>query len=395
MRIGIFTDDYLPRISGVISSILVLRDGLERQGHEVYLIVPGHKDLKPDQYVIQVSSAKTPMDNMRAALPKRKFIEEILDLHLDVVHSMTQYNMGVLADYIASKADIPHVTTMHTIVPELMPFYPARTAAGYMYCATLYLMYFGERARTRWPAFSELMSPKKSSIPILKRQLYSLMNVYLNNTDHVVVPSRHVQMLLQENRLKTNCSVISNGVNPMFYGHRRTRKFMNKGTLRVLCVGRLSFEKRQDVVIKAVNLVPNVELSIIGDGPSASDLRNIAKSSNVVFHGAHSPEYVRDQMLEADVLILASYKFDTQGLVLLEAAAAGLPVIYCDENLHDSVSPQASILADHTVEGIAQSFRDIQTKDLTKMSRAARSFARQFDYDHFAQKCLTLYRSLI
>lgn len=399
MRIGIFTDDYFPHISGVVTATIALRDGLVEQGHEVYLIVPKHKALKDEPHVIQIVSANAIVQkDLRAALPSRKYLQRVLDLDLDIVHSMTQYNIGVFADHIARKANIPHVTTLHTLVPELMVFYPTKMAAAYVYCATLYLLYFGERAQMSWPKRQEVLMPKRGSISMLKRQIWNLQNVFLNNTDHIIAPSSHAEEQIIQHHATPPTSVIPSSVNAVFYSHERTRSFMEDGKLKIVCVSRLSSEKRQDVAILAASMVDNVQLEIIGEGPTSAELRRLVRdlhlTGRVNFHGAQSAEYIRDQLLNADALILASHNFDSQGVVMVEAAATGLPVLYCDPKLSSGAAPGASILTNPHAKGIAKGMRQLQTMDFNTMSDTAHEFAKNFHYYHVATQSAKLYKVL-
>lgn len=408
MRIGIFTDDFLPRDSGVVTSILQLRRGLTELGHEVFIIAPSQPGFSIDlENVIRLPSVDSIVfPKIRAAVPISRTTKQIVELNLDVVHSMTQFNVGLYADYIARRVRCPHVTTAHTIMAELVKHYPGQMVAGLLVYSQLYQYYFGTRLQYSLPAKSDvhkgLAFNSSSGLKVLKQQIWNLQNLFLEQTDYVVVPSSHTLFDLIKYGLKAPAVAIPNGIDTKFFMTSNTRRKAASSELRVVTVGRLSGEKRQDVLIKAVAMTNGVHLSIIGDGPSRKKYQKLANdlgldSRRVTFYGSKDQSFIRDTLVESDIFAFASYMFDTQGLVLLEAAAAGLPVVYCDKRLSASVTDKASFYVGHHPQDFAEllSILSNDKKQLRGMGSHATKFAEKFNYLQYAKKVDKIYKQVL
>jgi len=118
----------------------------------------------------------------------------------------------------------------------------------------------------------------------------------------------------------------------------------------------------------------------------------------VIFTGMQSSDKVAALLKQADVFALASYHFDNQPMTFLEAAAAGLPIVYCDERLTEALTPKNSILTDG-IEGedFARVFTDIlnDRERLKRLSAGALRVAKAFDSETMAKKLVELYQRLI
>lgn len=401
MRIGIFTDDFLPRDSGVVTSILHLRRGLTELGHEVYIVAPSHPGyIDTDSGVIRLPSFDPILyHKLRMVLPRKKSVQQLVALDFDVVHSATQNSAGIFADYIAKRIGCPHINTAHTLLAEIATYYPGRTITGFIAFAQLYNMYFDDNIRLAIPG--KTAAAGEPSLPWLKRQIWNGQMVFLNNVDHVIAPSLHANVRMRSHGLKTASTVIPNGIIPKFFNAPRTRKFLENDCLRVVCVGRLSKEKRQSILIRAVAANNNVSLDIIGDGPARAEyerlIAQLEVGGRVIVHGSRDHEYIRSILLQADLFALASHNFDTQGISLLEAAAAGLPIVYCDKKLAESVTPNASFYVDHGVEGFSNLFASFnrQSRSRESMGSYAKRFANGFSYQTFAKKTEEVYLNIL
>ena len=118
----------------------------------------------------------------------------------------------------------------------------------------------------------------------------------------------------------------------------------------------------------------------------------------MILTGMQSSDKVASLLKQADVFALASYHFDNQPMTFLEASAAELPIVYCDEQMTEGLRKSNSILTDG-IEGkdFAKVFNDLLSNKerLAKMSRAALRVAKSFDSLTMAKKLLELYSSLI
>ena len=406
MRIGIFTDDFYARESGMITSINLLRRGLVEAGHEVFIIAPRpdrKHPLPPDDHVILVKSfSAVVFTGIRSAIPTKSDYRRVVDLELDVVHSMTQHNLGIMASKVARELDIPHVTTYHTMFPELARFYPHRVVLLTYFTKFLYKKWLGIGRQISWPKLRWLYKVPEADKKIFMQDGWELISAFGEVCDGIIVPSRHMgKMLLPHQEFERPMAVIPTGIDVDFFSGDRSRPFMKKKQLEVAVIGRVSEEKRVSTVLDSLADIDNIKLHVVGDGPDLpvckTRARYLGLERNTVFYGARTRKFVKKILLKCDVLVLASVDFDTQGMVLIEAAAAGTPVVYCDKKLGKSVAPKGSIYSGPTKDNLRQVFERLLAGgyDLEEMSVLSKEFAKSNTYQLFATKTVNFYEKLL
>ena len=133
MRVGIFTDQYYPLISGVVTSIKMLKEGLEELGHEVFIFTSFNEkkatELTPDN-VINIPGRCYPFKNLkdyRYTFTHKRFVKIVKKYELDIIHLQTEFNIAKIARISHKKLGIPVVHTMHTLWSDyfkyLSPFF--------------------------------------------------------------------------------------------------------------------------------------------------------------------------------------------------------------------------------------------------------------------------------
>ena len=186
---------------------------------------------------------------------------------------------------------------------------------------------------------------------------------------------------------------------------RATRQFKKKaGEKYVVCVARLSLEKRQRTLIEAMKYAkhPDVKLVLAGGGPAEAELRQTAiglgVEDRVIFTGMVGANEVASLLKQADLFALASYHFDNQPMTLLEAAAAGTPVVYCDERLTEGLEGGNAVLTSG-IEGedFAATIDDLLSNDekRAEMAKAARKVAKEYDSNTMVKRLEALYLEMI
>lgn len=408
MKIAFFTDDYLPFIHGVTTSIQNYRQAFEALGHEVFIVAPnkpGYED--HDDHVIRLPSFNPKVfDERPVAIHYPGIAQKLDDYDFDVIHSQTQFYLGGLAFMVAKRKNIPHITTIHTLFTELADDYPMAVGAGLIVLSIAYPFLFKTKPVMPYTNPREILTwPKSTFADIKKKQGWRLMAEFVNHTSGFVAPSQHLAKILIAHGAQTECHVIPNGV---FIDRYKAAKASDsplekkKDEKFILCVGRLSGEKRQRVLIDAMKYVktPNVRLVLVGPGPSEAELHEQAArlrvADKVIFTGRQDAAAVAAMMKQADLFAQASYRFDNQPMVILEAIASGLPLVYCDNNLTEGLTKENALLTrGRSGRAFAKAFDELFADEARRkqMSQASLKVSKDFDVMRQAKKMIALYQT--
>ena len=118
-----------------------------------------------------------------------------------------------------------------------------------------------------------------------------------------------------------------------------------------------------DVLVRAFRRagIPGSELVIVGDGDQRPLLKILAAGAgNIDFRGhLRSLDAIAYELVNSDVFVLTSHRFDSQALVLSEAVAAGLPILYCDDRLTVATSPESALLTEPNISSLAAGMRKL------------------------------------
>jgi 1,2-diacylglycerol 3-alpha-glucosyltransferase len=381
MNIAFFTDAYLPQISGVVTSVELTRAGLEALGHRVFIFCPkirGFKDSpKQRDRIFRFSSFRVKfMPSVGTALANRlslpfswKTYMKLPELGIDIVHSHTEFGMGQLANFVAATLRVPHVHTYHTIYPE-------------------YVHYL---------AGGKIVSKKAAA---------KLSAVYCNLCSSVIAPSERVKNLLWQYGVRRPIEVIGTGINVAEIKKASGCSFRKKYNLGkafvCLYVGRLGREKSVEILLEcfAKAKLSNAKLVLVGDGPHRSYLEklagNLGIAGKVVFCGYLPREKVFEAYNAADIFCFAS-QTETQGLVILEAEAAGLPlVVREDDALREYVEDEKNAFVVNSKNAFIQSIKKLADSDSlrARMSKESQRIAQQFTIENQVKKLLRLYKHL-
>ena len=376
MRIGFFTDTYTPQINGVVTSISLFASELERQGHAVYIFAPTPRQPKDGPHVIRVPSVPLVFQpEMRLAAAYNARAHSLVKrANLDIIHSHDPFAIGLFGLAMAKRFRLPYVHTYHTLYPE-------------------YVHYIWDTWLTR--ELAERMSRD-----------------FCNQCDTVIAPSTKIREALLSWGTRKPIVTLPTGVNTAEYCERDEtgvaefrERFGIKPDERLLTfVGRLGLEKNVDALVDAMNFVrtPGAKLMIVGDGPYRAALERHAKKDKVadkiIFTGYLNREDVTHAYQASDLFFFASLS-ETQGLVVGEALASGLPVVAVDDlAIADAVTddengflvpedPQALAHAADRVLGDAELSR--------RLSIAATERARELSIVHQTHRLLVVYEELL
>lgn len=375
MKIGFFTDSYLPRLDGIAVSVDVFRRALSDLGHEVYVICPDRPGAKAaDDHVIYVPSVPSIFyEGYRDSIVINPLLtKKLMRLKLDVIHIHTPTQIGHLGAYVAKRCKLPTVITCHSDVGHLE------------YYSWMKLLIRGLLTSMQF-----VIGKSKPSGTTIFAQFYNLF-------DAVVAPSEKVARYLRDGGC-AKVSVIPTGVEEYFFVDKL--KHTDK-KIHFVSTSRLVIEKRVATTVEAfIALNSNsAKLTIVADGPELEAIMAMAKKSkrNIEFVGRVNRAKMRDILRSSDVLVSAC-QAETQGLVFNEAAAIGVTAIFSDDAINPVlVDGRSAIRTDGSVTQISEAMtRYVSHPELiTEYGAEAKRLARNMTAELQAKKLVKLYESL-
>ena len=333
MRVALFTNNYLPFRGGVTTAVETLRRGLERLRHRAWVFAPASRPPVTDPpWVFRYPSIPAPTyPGFALALPfSRRLHGTARALAPDIVHAQHPFLLGPAARRFARRHGRPLVFTYHTRYEKYAHYVPL---------------------------------PERLVAALAVR----LSCRFAGSADLVVAPSERIATTLRERGVTAPVAVVPTGVpldlfRPGDRAEARRKLGLPADALLCLYVGRLDREKSVDRIIDAfgsvTDAIAGARLSLVGQGAHETAARRRAEASpareRIWFHGGRDRDTLPLFYRAADLFLFAS-ETETQGLVLAEAHACGLP----------AVAVRAS--------GVDEVVRDGETGLLTKA--AAREFA--------------------
>lgn len=319
MRVAIFTDSFLPHVSGVCSAVINQANELCRQGHEVMIFRPkafgasnkrrlersGDLHAKVRDVLISLPVIRQP--GLRVALPTvAPTLPVVRNFKPDIIHVHTEWGCGWEGVMLAKMLRKPLVGTFHTFFAE-----------------PEYLRQF------------HLPNHK-----LTQGMMWRYSVFFYNHCDRILSPSRSVARQLVERGAEKNPHLLSNGI-PAYSLVEETQIEEIRATLGIdgpcfVYVGRLAEEKSLPVLLRAFARVhrerPDSRLLVIGDGPVRPDLERQALDAGIAgavkfTGGIPHARLMRDNLPRAGQIFVTPSKTENQPVSLLEAMVFGLPII--------------------------------------------------------------------
>ncbi|RLE39697.1 glycosyltransferase family 4 protein [Candidatus Acetothermia bacterium] len=371
MKIGLFSDAYLPEISGVTSVVSWLRRELERNGHEVHIYVPAYTEPQErESRVYRFHSRRFIFHKAsRVALPYNRRATRTFK-RLDIIHSHTPFSLGLVALGASARYRIPHIHTYHTHLVAYRHYLP-------------------------FP----LRPPKRTTA--------ELAAWFCNRCTAVTVPSNPMREELLGYGVKRPIHVLPFGVDQELF-HRppvwdpRESLGIDPSVRLYLYAGRLAAEKNLDFLLRAYKRIHAVDrdsvLVLAGDGPRRLALERLVHEEGlekaVVFTGFLDHPRLVDLYKAADLFIFAS-KTETEGLVLVEAMAGGTPPVAIGEmGVLDVVEDGVSgLLVPEDEEKFAQTVLSLMDDPARyrKLQEGALKRAKELSVQNATQKLIEIY----
>lgn len=306
MKIGVFTDSYLPYTSGVVRSIETFSNELNALGHQIYIFAPSYPGYKNenDGKIFRFMSIPAPTNpEFTLAVPFYPGLKETINrLNLDIIHVHSPFLMGRLGARYARHINVPLVFTFHTLYDKYVHYVPIGQSIT--------------RGITR-----------------------KVCRDFCNRCDMVIVPTPATVNYLKELNVKSPVHCVPTGIKVEEFesadpGWLRRRYNIPENNTVLLFVGRLGLEKNIYFLLECLASVVNtnkaVKLVLVGNGPERENIQKRAEmmgiDSHIIFTGTLAKKDVCKAYAGADIFLFASVT-ETQGLVVGEAKAAGLPVV--------------------------------------------------------------------
>lgn len=412
MRIGIFTDYYYPHVDGVAISVETFRKGLEQLGHEVWIIAPSPslRYKEKDPHVIRFPAIK--IESLNSTYVSFFFppqtTHEIEDLKLDIVHSQSPLPIGILGVSFALKNHLPLVSTYHTDAIQYAKHY--RAIFPLTVLATLFAPVMLRGGRQEIRQAMEALRPKWHFDEWNEQIVTDALIMFYNTSDQVIVPSGKIKKQLDSWKIKPPIDILPTGVAEITTTKAKTQAFrkehgFTQAEKLVLLVSRLGAEKNVDLLVRSFPAVLAAErharLVLVGDHPRRKEMVELTQELGIadqtVFTGTVSHKELGAIYAAADLFAFPSLA-DTQGLVVNEAAAAGLPIVMVDREISQVVKKnQSGLYAKNNPADFAAKIITLLQDDgqRQRYGEHARQLAAELIPVRQAEKLLGLYEETI
>lgn len=375
MKIAIFTDSFYPQVNGVVTSILNSSGLLAENGHRIMIFtVKSNKKPKLHNNIVVKYFPSIPLityTDYKISSPNFLITLHYLKrFNPDLIHIHTPFSMGINGILASKYLKLPLIGTYHTYIPEFLKYLP--------------IPYVRQKNIT------------KKFAKVYSRKIYNKCNL-------VLTPSLAMKKELIKTGVTKPISVLSNGIAlDKFSCHAP----LSEDSFNMVHFGRISFEKNIDIILDAFKIVlenlPYCKLTIVGKGPALKSLIQKAKSlqlnNKIHFTGYVSEDKLHNILCSSDLFVTAS-PIETQGLVILEAMAVGLPVI----GPNSLAIPEAIkhgkngfVFQNHNVSQFAEQILSIlENQNLKKtFGENSRKYVSKYDLKLVVKKLEEIYHSI-
>jgi 1,2-diacylglycerol 3-alpha-glucosyltransferase len=381
LRIAFFTNYYHPVVNGVVRSVASFREILTKQGHIVFVFAQADNEYKDEEpFIFRYPSLSLPMQvDIPTVIPVSPFVDQLLpSLKLDIIHTHHPILLGQTAASKAADLNIPLVFTFHTQYWEYTHYVPLLQEAIQEF---------------------------------LKNAIHNWLKVFMRKCQHIVIPSESIkEILIRDYGLADGYTVIPTGADlkPFLRADGKTLRQSQgwQDDKVIISIGRLAPEKNWETLLRAATQVyaqlPKIRLVLIGDGPDKQNLEALAAelgiAERVTFTGQLPFEDIPTYLKAADLFSFASVT-ETQGLVTIEAMAAGLPVVAVDgSGTHDIVdNGKEGFLVENDPNALASAISELlcNPQQMKQFSGKALKKARTFDANRLGKQMVKVYEQAI
>lgn len=382
MKIGLFTDTYYPQINGVATSVLMLKENLLAHGHQVYVFTTTDSDAPSGETdIFRVPSIPFVSAKRMGMFYHPRLAQLIRGLGLDLIHTHTEFSLGIFGRVMSKALEIPLLHTMHTLYEDY----------------THYIVKLGVLD------------------PIAKLAAKKISASFCNSADSVIAPTDKIKDLLLSYGVTRRIGIIPTGIDlgkfsKSSYDVNAVRDLraglgIGAGDKILLYIGRLAEEKNIGEMLAHMEAYlkgrDDVKFVLVGDGPDKKNLEELTKKLGIcrqtIFAGERPWDEIGIYYQLGDVFISASQS-ETQGLTYIEALASGLPVVAkadrcLDGVLQDGVNGYAFYGQDDFLRALDSVLSSGVQRE--RLSLGAVRSAERFSAPYFACTVEALYESVL
>ncbi|WP_444917501.1 glycosyltransferase [Microbulbifer sp. JMSA003] len=379
MNIVMLTNTYLPHVGGVAHSVAAFSEEYRKRGHKVLVIAPEFPQKSDDEeHVLRIHSIQNfNGTDFSMALPFSGVLNDALDkFRPDILHAHHPFLLGLTALRISRERELPLVFTHHTLYEHYT---------------------------------HNLMGDSQA----LKRFVMEVATRFANKANLVLAPSLSIVRLLRERGVQTPIAEVPTGVHPEQYAHGKGNKLRKKLKIPASAfllghLGRFGKEKNLvflcQAVAKFLQEYPSAHFLLAGSGPLEDQLQQFFTDKKLM-QRVHMPGKVigdarRDVYSAMDTFLFTSTT-ETQGLVLSEAMASGVPVIALEANGSRDILKQGingCLVTKESLNDFVAAirwFHNLSNDHRQQMIKEARITAQDFSMNSCAQRALDLYQPLV
>lgn len=378
MNILILTNTFTPHVGGVARSVQAFTAEYRKRGHRVLIVAPEFPEMPQDEVdVLRIPAIqKFNASDFSVALPIHPQLSDTVDaFRADIVHAQHPFLLGITALRLARHRGLPLVFTHHTLYEQYTHYVPGDS-------------------------------------PALKRFAIELATRYANLCDQVFAPSESIREMLQERGVTSPIAVVPTGVRLEHFargdgaGFRRQLGIPEEAWV-IGHLGRLAPEKNLEFLAQSVAEVirhnQRAHFLVVGTGPSEAAIREafsrFGLDTRLHLAGILEQQELADALHAMDLFAFASTS-ETQGMVLTEAMAAGLPVVALDApGAREVVKDRQNgrLLSEATPAAFSAALQwvaDLPPEQRRALQQAALATAEVFSMPRSAEKALASFEAL-
>lgn len=295
MRIALFTETFLPKVDGIVTRLCQTISQLQATGNQVLVFAPegGLKEYKGAE-VYGVSGFPLPLyPELKLAFPRPAIRDELIAFKPDLIHVVNPAVLGLAGLFYSKALKLPLVASYHTHLPQYLGYYGLGALEGVLW----ELLKAGHNQAN--------LNLCTSSAMVSELTAHGIERVALWQRG---VDTETFQPHLASQEMRSHLS----------QGHPEHPL--------LLYVGRLSAEKEIDRIKSVLQAIPQARLALVGGGPYRQELEKHFAGTSTYFAGYMAGQELASAFASADAFVFPS-RTETLGLVLLEAMAAGCPVV--------------------------------------------------------------------